>query len=913
MNFNEEVDYRAGSDTGENTEDSIQPIASGEFVNQDTDDRPLENVRARTERARQTLRNLLYYADYDRALLIRSDATFTLTQPSSGKYELAATGDLWIYPALTPGTKSGGRNQGGRVFVGTQPYSGVAGTNDLILTTHAQYTSIRGYSDGDDYSAVTAPFPLSVGGNKIRVDLVADGGLGAHAVSFAITETPKVKIVIRHGVSATLQEVITAINADVSSQGSYGVAHYLRASTTAASPGSVSPTDFTGGVVQGQYDSEAHQVTAAQLAAFFAATVSGVQVNRLEEGECLAIGYPIGPVEPFGGVTYPKGGRRQSIQDLPTARTGIPISNITPSSGWSIFSTGREPEKIPGSVPIGKIVNGEFVFIDGTRIAPSESIQLGASRIMYAALASTTLGSSGSSLVGYDGSGFWHADAGSPTALPAGTVNAALDNIVAELASSTTANSGARRIGSEAVSGSASTGNLALSTIAASLRQTFDRLLNQAADATNPKAVVPGGINARVSEFGHAMHGFRPIEKDFGETAPVDIRAGGAVALRVVLNPPTTDEQSGSQKVELATMYLKPWVYAKGAGSLQANETFDRASSTASQVHITTMTDPQFADLVARATPHEDDANDPNVYYLIAKITGVSGSTDTDGYYWAIPSGAGRQVTLQRLDGSTPDFTSAILSTPRITFYHGILVGNDTSGRRIKIFHPTQADGGPLASIIVDDYLDGLIATFYDNGSTTPRGKLWSGRLTFDTPSGVRSSDNILLGSDKALLDGVETGSAVDATTNHHHGANLTGIKAVSPVLIVDDRVDNIQSGGAIARSFGAPDAGRKSLGIVGQLIVTLVPTSGAYTSIEISVWRDSAHTVLLGKYIVDYTATGTGDIRTRTFDVLWIASDFSSNAGRIYMNVTAITNVNNTAAQSWIQVSEKAMIQSYV
>ena len=74
----------------------------------------------------------------------------------------------------------------------------------------------------------------------------------------------------------------------------------------------------------------------------------------------------VGPVE--RDVAAAKGGRRQSLHDWPSARTGGSSDNTAPASGWNLFNTAREPEKIPGSVPVGKMLNGRFVFIDGTNV-----------------------------------------------------------------------------------------------------------------------------------------------------------------------------------------------------------------------------------------------------------------------------------------------------------------------------------------------------------------------------------------------------------------------------------------------------------------------------------------------------------------------------------------------------------------
>lgn len=101
-NFDENVNLKQGSDTGQADAASIQPIGPAEVVWGGTDNRPLENLRARTEILRRYMQNVLYYLDYDRCLIIRSNAAFTLTEPTPGNFELSMVGDdLWIYLSLT--------------------------------------------------------------------------------------------------------------------------------------------------------------------------------------------------------------------------------------------------------------------------------------------------------------------------------------------------------------------------------------------------------------------------------------------------------------------------------------------------------------------------------------------------------------------------------------------------------------------------------------------------------------------------------------------------------------------------------------------------------------------------------------------------------------------------------------------
>lgn len=798
-NFDENVNFKQGSDTGQADAASIQPIGPAEVVWSGTDNRPLENLRARTEILRRYMQNVLYYLDYDRCLIIRSNAAFTLTEPTPGNFELSMVGDdLWIYPSLTPGLNSGGRVRGGRVFVGGLPYSGTPLVNDLILTASAQYTGQRGYFDADDFATANS---LTLGANRIQVDLIADPALALNVVQFFVTEQPKTKITIRYGTNGgttSLAVLIAAINADLTSQGTYGVANFLRASTTAAAPAAVFPTPFTGGVVQGAYDAEAHQVTAAQMAAFFAATEGGVHVNRLRAGEGLAIGYPKGPVE--SGVPTPRGGRRQSIWDLPTDRIGGNTSNITPTVGWSLFSTGREPEKIPGSVPIGKMINNEFVFIDGTRIAVGETIRLGESRVMKAALASTVFGSSGAALVGYDGSGLWNSDAAlSPNpSIPAGTVEASLDAVVAHLAPSAAGNSGARRVGVESVAGNATTGNRALARPAGSLRQALDAALN-----TAPTTTTGGGINFRVNEDGHELKGQNPINKDFTTLS------SGARRFSAYLHSTGDVFTDRSGKIDWADVQFAPFWFGAGSG-LNATEPVV-AGSTSASLRLSA------GDIVARfpsiwpwlpafisfniGDPF-DGALIPLIFVKVDGLVSPTGNENTIYIFERFTSDAGGtlgEFLLRKLDNSSADF-SAVTSYAgaTVSFLTGQYTGNTNSLTKFGFHQPPSQYAGMVIGSAANDmpWLEvltngppGFTPSF---GQQVTKGTIFCGNRARWRVGAAdeRNTDNILVSGDKQLLDGVETGVPADATAGHHHGGTYTRTHLFTEEITLVERLD---------------------------------------------------------------------------------------------------------------------------
>lgn len=861
--YDEQVSFRRGSDSGDDDADSVQPVDDAEFVWAENDNRPVENLRARTEILRQALEASNYFADYDRALLLRADAPFTFTQPASGAFELtlASSGSLWVYPSLTPGRKSGGRWMGGRVFCANPSasgawtdYSGTPAVDDLRLTAHRQYTGQRGYADSDSFT--TTPGGRSTGANRTVVTLVADPGVagGVPGITAVISGSPRVKITITYGTSGTattLADLITFINNDRTSQGAYGVADFLRASSTGVTTNP--PVPFTNGVVQGAYDAEAHEITKGQFDAFFAAVDGlGAQINRLAEGEGLAVGYPLGPVE--RGVVSPQGGRRQSIWDLPTDRTGSFSQNTTPGSGWALFVTGREPEKIPGAIPIGKVINGEFVFLDGTRIAPGETLELGESRTTLAALRSTSPGADGASLVGYEGGAPWSADGFPPTdpTLPADDLSATITRMATELTLTTTAQSGARRVGGEAQTGSPSLGNeFFLSLVAGSLREQLVQLL-QGVDGGS--RIV--GINGRVSEWGHQMQGAKPLRKEFGA---VGMPAQGAEFIRALLHAPgnLTATTPNALRDKVLTV-LCPIVYnVSGTDNMSATESASVASATT--LTMTSMVaGGRFANAMARLPVVLDLLSNSTVPLIYVNLTNTAGAADApEGLYVLHSVNTGSNtVTIKKLSGGDPTFTGAA-GPITVAFYCAFEIGSDHRATRLRWAH-IGADaaffdpaGNPAAVIGASSVDAPLIKIFTPNTGTnagTLKTVIWADRIEW---AGSRKSTNILLSADKDLLDGQEDHLTVDATLSHHHGGNYTQtLFRASTDLVVhctDEDVGGYPLGATSGRVCGSNPANTTRRGVILDVTVkaksSAAIAAGGSLVLRISFWADATPT----------------------------------------------------------------------
>jgi len=766
MNYDEELDFASGGDSGENDATSIQPMGGSEVYFADNIKRAPENLRRRTEALRTAVQLLNYLADYDRAVLLGSTGTFTLLMPVGGEYRLNSSADLWIYPALSPGLHSGGRALGARLFVGGNAYAGTLGVNDVALVAASTYTGMRGYRDG---SALSEAGTLSIGANGTTVAFVATGTPGA--VTATVTGTPARHVTVSFGSDKTVQNVVDFINGDATSQGSYGLKHLLRASTTA---GAGTPPTFTATKLQGGYDAEAHVVEPSVFAAFF-----GTTANRLQNGEGLAIAYTAGDVE-HGGL----GGRRQSLFDAPTDKVGGNTDNTYVALG-NLFNTGREPEKIPGSIPIGKMIDGTFVFVDGTRL----TVDTGAAHLgENAAILARFGGATGAASVGYSHSPAWHADAGGG-GIDADNVEAALDEVVTDLKSTTIGIAGARCIGDEALPGEVSGDNTPRDILAGSLWHQLQEVLNGDPDS----GAAGGGLNYRVNEWGHDLRGPRPLLKDMRDEGST----GGSATIRGVL------VSAGNNALEAATAVpntvlevLQPFQYDNGAGqtcALAESCAYGGSPSyivlTGASIAARFFTLATQLPLLARTQKHvQTGAVNFTTPLVVVELKGVTAgvSGDGNGYYYAVACDTTTyKLVLVRKDFTAPDFSDATFTSATVSFFSTTLIGNDTIAERIRAWHAGNAafmavgvsnPNAPVLEVHTPDagtptnptkrnmviYPDKLVAKDVQVGGTYA----------------TRDTDNILVSADKAALCGNELAALAsplpmpNATSlgSHHHG-----------------------------------------------------------------------------------------------------------------------------------------------
>jgi hypothetical protein len=321
------IDYRQGGDTGNDNVDSIQPISDGEAASQNTFRRPSENIRGRTEAIRDGFRELLYYRDFGVLKVSHpsgSSIAWGGSTTTAGTGIITQTGAITIRPMLSPSaSKKGTLN------------IGVAGNNRVTYTVSAS-----GYA--------------TEGLDQVTVEH-RDGGAGA-ALTVSIAAGPVKRILVifdsanaAHNSAAVVGALTPAIAGDAVLAGNLTV-------TDNGLPGNIVAAAAEARI-EGTVDQQAHVLATGLLTTY----TTG---NPLAEGDCVAIWYRYLVEFPETGVP---GGRWESNPDRATSN--IPIG--------SLFVTNDSPEKIPGAIPICKVIENELVFVDGSRFAAGSTGALG--------------------------------------------------------------------------------------------------------------------------------------------------------------------------------------------------------------------------------------------------------------------------------------------------------------------------------------------------------------------------------------------------------------------------------------------------------------------------------------------------------------------------------------------------------
>lgn len=327
---------------------AILPIVAGEKVKAAIVDRPLENLRSRTEVLREQTEEQKFLKDSDMRWLITGGNTIgTATgndmprvtwTPVSNKFTIVGgLNDVTPCIILQPIQGPKVDKKGTHTYAFTGTYSG-----SVTIST-----SYFAYEGGARHQVIWAE--------------AAEAGLGGNKCSVVFSGTPEHVMTITVASEGTttiqnLKDQFTAVGMNRSgfaatTSGSTATLLEYTQRVTAAD------TDFT---FTATYDRELHYITKAQIDYFF--TTMG---KTILSGDTLGIYYPF-MVDPDNPTT--RGGRRQAT---PTSDPGGGGAN-TAVTAAQLFISSEYPEKIPQSIPICKRIGDDLIFIDGTVVRGDE-------------------------------------------------------------------------------------------------------------------------------------------------------------------------------------------------------------------------------------------------------------------------------------------------------------------------------------------------------------------------------------------------------------------------------------------------------------------------------------------------------------------------------------------------------------
>ena len=376
------VDFTTSKDTNRDEEAAIQPCANNEPITAtlvtDCMRRPADNIRARTEVARGAVDDLLYLENANQGMMLFDPGTATITWngtvASGGDGKFTISSNLYQMPFTTVGNDAN-----------TPPVGGKFGSLTVLR------------ADDVAIITITSVIPSWSGGD--RINITVKGGAALNCVLLGGFD---IVLTVIDTVTTRLQ-AITALNTAIST--------IATATALAGADGDVIKTAQAKKYVTGNWDSEAHVITAANLVSFF--NVAG---NPLKEGDSLCVQYS-NLIENAG-----TGGRRQSTPE--NTNTTIPAG--------SFFNSRVNPERLFGALPICKVINDKLWFVGGTVVKKGTPVGLGGGVAAN---------------VAYAGGPAWL----DGTTNPATNVEAQLDKIITDLVKQDSGtNSGADKIGAEA-------------------------------------------------------------------------------------------------------------------------------------------------------------------------------------------------------------------------------------------------------------------------------------------------------------------------------------------------------------------------------------------------------------------------------------------------------------------------------
>lgn len=299
------------------------------------------------------------------------------------------------------------------------------------------------------------------------------------------------------------------------------------------------------------------------------------------------------------------------------------------------------------------------------------------------------------------------------------------------------------------------------------------------------------GVNGRVLESGHYLQTNAPIQKRLD-----GLITGGGRRFQAIHKETDTLADNSATRLEYADLILQP---VQKLGVLNLNEPVV-AGIGVSDMNMSA------GDIAARfpniwpiftysnVYPESNIAqlSAPPLIFVEIKSLIAGPSGDGSGLYifdTFVNLGL-RSFRLRKLDNSYPDFTGAVFTAATVTFMHGLNLGTSETNAKMHLFNANDPNGG-ASMVLLGRHPDTvLMETYYNDAAVFPgamkKGMIFRGdRIVFRPLVGnPKTSDDILLTADYALLKGVETGTPVNATANHHHSTVYNGFRYFDAALL---------------------------------------------------------------------------------------------------------------------------------
>jgi hypothetical protein len=357
------IDFETGSlttgDSGERMEEeSIKPYVAGERVQAVVFDRPLENLRARTEELRKKVEDLLYRADADKWIITGGNSIGQVTVPV-----------LTAFPTVTWSTGTNKFTISEAIVLQPlmAPLEDKFASKSFVLKTATFLISAN-----DNVAARDILFDYQLA-NSIRIIWEESASLGGDTCVATIEGEPEhiLRIVIRDDGTTLASDVAVELNTIL---GPPIAASPFKFTLTSAVPVYISLSDLSAGdrdvVLTGTYSRELHHLAAAELNTFFGTTTLSA------DGDGIGIWYE----ELTDSVLSTRGGRRQATpMTAPAPNTEVLSTKL--------FKFSTNPEKIPGAIPLCRRIGTSLVFVDGTVVAAGQTATFGGEGSIDALLA----------------------------------------------------------------------------------------------------------------------------------------------------------------------------------------------------------------------------------------------------------------------------------------------------------------------------------------------------------------------------------------------------------------------------------------------------------------------------------------------------------------------------------------------